>query len=63
MSIPHNDLIDPINFPIFAESFDKFPRFYMQVPGLDPLVGEGLLFERILRENGVETKLDYYPVR
>jgi hypothetical protein len=35
----------------------------MQVSGIDPLVGEGLLFEKLLREQGVETKLDYYRVR
>ena len=51
-----------MNFPIFAESFELFPRTYMQVPGLDPLSGEWLLYEKVLREHGVETKLDYYPI-
>lgn len=63
MAIPPESLTDPSNFPIFAESFELFPRAYMQVPGLDPLSGEGLLYEKVLREHGVETKLDYYPVR
>jgi acetyl esterase/lipase len=62
MAVPPGGLTDPANFPIFASSFEMFPRVYMQVPGLDPLVGEGLLFEKILREHGVETKLDYYAV-
>jgi hypothetical protein len=44
------------------QSSDKFPRTYLQVAGVDPLVGGGLLLEQVLREHGVETKLDYYKV-
>ncbi|KFY71794.1 hypothetical protein V499_08030 [Pseudogymnoascus sp. VKM F-103] len=61
MSIPLEELTNPANFPIFANSFEKFPRTYMQVPGIDPLSGEGVLYEKVLRENGVETKIDLYP--
>ncbi|KAJ7688074.1 alpha/beta hydrolase fold-domain-containing protein, partial [Mycena rosella] len=34
---------------------------YIQVAGFDPLRNEGLLYERLLRESGVKTKLDVYP--
>ncbi|KAJ7244632.1 alpha/beta-hydrolase [Mycena haematopus] len=37
------------------------PPSYIQVCGLDPLRDEGLLYERLLREHGVRTKLDIYP--
>ncbi|KAK7036353.1 Esterase/lipase/thioesterase [Favolaschia claudopus] len=39
----------------------KFPPVHFQICGLDPLRDEGLLYERLLREEGVKTKLDIYP--
>jgi len=33
----------------------------LQICGLDPLRDEGLLYERLLREQGIPTKLDIYP--
>ena len=36
----------------------KLPPAYVQVAGLDPLRDEGLLYERLLRENGVKTKIE-----
>ena len=62
LAVPREGLTNPLNFPIFAESFDQFPPTYIQAAGLDPLGCEGLLFERVLRENGVETKINYYEV-
>ncbi|KAI0023645.1 putative lipase/esterase [Xylariomycetidae sp. FL0641] len=38
------------------------PPAYLQVCGLDPLRDEGLIYERVLREEaGVQTRLDVYP--
>ncbi|KAJ7885521.1 Alpha/Beta hydrolase protein [Mycena olivaceomarginata] len=40
---------------------ENLPPLYIQVAGFDPLRDEGLLYERLLRECGVRTKLDVYP--
>ncbi len=38
------------------------PKAYLQLNGLDPLRDQGLIYEKILREeNGIETRLDMYP--
>ncbi|KIV92416.1 hypothetical protein PV10_03716 [Exophiala mesophila] len=38
------------------------PPAYFQVDGMDPLRDEGIIYERVLREEyGIKTKLDLYP--
>lgn len=37
------------------------PPTYFQVAGADPLRDDGLIYERVLREHGVPTRLSVYP--
>ncbi|KAJ6566602.1 Alpha/Beta hydrolase protein [Mycena capillaripes] len=46
--------------PLLADH-KNLPALYTQVCGMDPLRDEGLLYERLLRERGIATKLDIYP--
>ncbi|KAF7341791.1 Abhydrolase-3 domain-containing protein [Mycena sanguinolenta] len=51
---------DPDVSPLLADHAG-LPPAYIQVCGLDPLRDEGLLYDRLLREQGVSTRLDIYP--
>ncbi|KAK7050696.1 Esterase/lipase/thioesterase [Favolaschia claudopus] len=49
------------DFSPLLGSREGLPPTYLQICGLDPLRDEGLLWERLLREQGTPTKLDIYP--
>ncbi|OAL43430.1 hypothetical protein IQ07DRAFT_579995 [Pyrenochaeta sp. DS3sAY3a] len=55
------DWSDPRASPALQPNLKDLPKAYFQITGLDPLRDEGFLYDRLLRENGVETKVDVYP--
>jgi acetyl esterase/lipase len=42
------------------DPFIKFPRTYFQACGLDPIRDDALVYERILRKAGTETRINVY---
>jgi acetyl esterase/lipase len=49
---------NPLVSPLLAMSHQELPPAYFQIAGMDPLRDEGLLYEQVLRESGVKTKVD-----
>ncbi|KAK7035484.1 hypothetical protein VNI00_011777 [Paramarasmius palmivorus] len=47
--------------PLLLSSHRGLPPAFIQVAGLDPLRDEGLLYEKLLKEAGVRTRLEVYP--
>ncbi|TFY63747.1 hypothetical protein EVJ58_g3064 [Rhodofomes roseus] len=54
---PYNPECSPLLYPSHA----GLPPLYMQVCGWDPVRDECLLYEKVLREAGADTKIDIYP--
>jgi acetyl esterase/lipase len=56
------DETSPLYSPFNSKNPHKgLPPSYIQVDGLDPLRDDGLIYEQVLSENGVKTKLDIWP--
>ncbi|KAH8100058.1 Alpha/Beta hydrolase protein [Cristinia sonorae] len=51
---------DPTASPLLFLSHANLPPAFIQISGLDLLRDEGLLYEKVLREAGVKTKLHVY---
>ena len=54
MADPFNPEFSPLLYPSHA----ALPPLYIQVCGWDPVRDECLLYEKVLHEAGVETKID-----
>ncbi|KAH7042787.1 hypothetical protein B0J12DRAFT_539969, partial [Macrophomina phaseolina] len=39
----------------------SMPSVYIQVCSQDPLMGDGLVYERVLKGNGIKSRLGVYP--
>lgn len=52
----------PLYSPFNSKTPHKgLPPCYVQVDGMDPLRDDGLIYEKVLRDHGVKTKLDVWP--
>ena len=57
-----SDMDSPWRFPILSKSpLSKQPKAYIQSDGMDPLRDDALIWDEILKDNGVQTKIDFYP--
>jgi len=46
--------------PLLAPLHKGLPPAFVQVAGFDPLRDEGFLYEKVLKNNGVSTRLIVY---
>lgn len=53
--------LDPEFSVLLAPDHSRLPPMFIQVGGGDPLCDEGLLYAKVLREAGVNVKLETYP--
>lgn len=56
------DNTSPIRFPtLFKAPLSELPTAFFQVCGMDPLRDDGLIYDEMLKEAGVKTRMNFYP--
>lgn len=57
------DKKSPLRYPILNKevSLADLPPAYLQSCGMDPLRDDALIYEEMLKDAGVKTKIDFYP--
>lgn len=56
------DMTSPLYSPVlFPTGHSNLPPAYFQICGLDPQRDKGLLYEKVMRREGIKTKIDLYP--
>jgi acetyl esterase/lipase len=54
--------MSPLASPLlFPTGHENLPRTYLQICGMDPLRDDSIIYERVLQECGVETRVSMYP--
>jgi acetyl esterase/lipase len=52
----------PLRFPILSKALlSKIPPTFIQADGLDPIRDDALIYDEVLKEGGVKTRVNFYP--